>query len=993
MALADQGLENTLSMAKRLNADGFALYHHFQRTGDLRDITESTEVLRKSLELTPEGHADMPIRLDDLGHALYLRFHHTGDVNNLTEGISTQRKAVEVTPDGDIEMPVRFSNLGASLESLFERTGALQHLNEAILNQRNAVELTPKDHRDAPTFLSNLGEFLQSLFKRTGDLQDLTEAISIHRKAVELTPDDDPDMSIWLNGLGSSMESLYERTGDLHDLIEATSIRRRALELTPDGHPALPTRLNNLAISLEYLHYGTGDIKHLTEAVSMQRRAVDLTPDGHAKMPIWLNSLGSFLESHFHLTGDLNDLTEAISIHRRAVKPTPHGHAQLPTRISNLGTSLQSLFELSGDLQNLTEAILMHRRAVELTPDGHAAMPSYLNSLGFSLELLFKRTGEHHTRSEAISNYKASATYPSGPPYTRLQAARNWVQILNLSSSPPPADILAAFDTTIYLITLTATLEQTLERRYTQLQDSSGLPLQAASAALALGRVDKALEWLEQGRCLVWGQLTNLRRPLDDLRHHSSDLAGRFVEVSKRLEAAGTSTGTKSRDDISPSEKTSLAEKARENLNLLREWDDLLVEVRAIPGFETFLKPLPCNTLLKNLPESGYVVVINIDECRCDAIVLVAGQDQPIHIPLPDFSLERCEEYRKDLGAQLQSYSLRDRGREIVLESEEGDGKRGIRSVHLRGKRGETVIQGILRGLWKAVVKPILQRLGVLKIDRSRTVQVPPRIWWCPAGPLSFLPLHAAGIYTATGSESVLDYAVSSYTPTVAALIDRVKKGHSIDKTMSGLFMTSQPNASGASSIPGTTKEIHSIYELAKKGGIRVEKLEGSETTAANCLDTMMSFSSVHLACHASQNNQNPLGSRFLFHNGSLDLSSILQRNLKNADLAFLSACQTSTGAQKLPDEAVHLAAGMLAAGYRRVVATMWSIGDRHAPDVAVDFYQYLLDQRDTAGKVGFDGQKSAHALQHSVEQLRLRLIDNTDQSLLAWIPYVHFGY
>ena len=23
----------------------------------------------------------------------------------------------------------------------------------------------------------------------------------------------------------------------------------------------------------------------------------------------------------------------------------------------------------------------------------------------------------------------------------------------------------------------------------------------------------------------------------------------------------------------------------------------------------------------------------------------------------------------------------------------------------------------------------------------------PPRIWWCPTGPLAFLPIHAAGIY------------------------------------------------------------------------------------------------------------------------------------------------------------------------------------------------------------------------------------------------------
>jgi CHAT domain-containing protein len=111
-------------------------------------------------------------------------------------------------------------------------------------------------------------------------------------------------------------------------------------------------------------------------------------------------------------------------------------------------------------------------------------------------------------------------------------------------------------------------------------------------------------------------------------------------------------------------------------------------------------------------------------------------------------------------------------------------------------------------------------------------------------------------------------------------------------------------------------------------------------------------------------------------------------QNLKNADLAFLSACQTSTGEERLSEEAVHLAAGMLAAGYQRVVATMWAIKDSHAPEVARDFYDYLLaHQHDN----GFDGSQSAFALHHAVQKLRQRL-DNSSALLLAWIPYVHFG-
>ncbi|KAF5340072.1 hypothetical protein D9611_012349 [Ephemerocybe angulata] len=439
---------------------------------------------------------------------------------------------------------------------------------------------------------------------------------------------------------------------------------------------------------------------------------------------------------------------------------------------------------------------------------------------------------------------------------------------------------------------------------------------------------------------------------------------------------------------MSMSEKVSLEDHARDHVRSAREWDDLLVKIRATPGFERFLEPSPWHTLLPYLPEAGHAIIINVDARRCDAIVLSAGRSTPHHIPLTNFSLSKCNQYRQDLANQLQAHDYRERGLTVAMAPERGDEERGIRKVIFR----ETSVQDILQGLWTDLVKPVLQALEIEKTAPPST-EVAPRIWWCPTGPLSFLPIHAAGIYANEGTECLLDYAVSSYTPTIAALTDRVRNARPIEKATSGLFMTCQPNAPSASHIPGTTKEVQFIENLMTKEGLRSERLEGSAITPAICLDSMERFNSIHLACHAYQDATNPLESRFLFHKGSLDLFTILQRNLKDADLAFLSACQTGTGSEKLPDEAVHLAAGMLAAGYRRVVATMWAIRDEHAPHVATDFYQYLLDRRDPGDGSGFDGTHSARALHHATQQLRIRLGNNSDESLLAWIPYVHFGY
>lgn len=82
----------------------------------------------------------------------------------------------------------------------------------------------------------------------------------------------------------------------------------------------------------------------------------------------------------------------------------------------------------------------------------------------------------------------------------------------------------------------------------------------------------------------------------------------------------------------------------------------------------------------------------------------------------------------------------------------------------------------------------------------------------------------------------------------------------------------------------------------------------------------------------------------------------------------------------------------MLAAGYRRVVATMWSISDSAAQEVAINFYEYLWSKRGEVRSAAFDGSLAAYALHDAIQRLMGRL-DNSERSLLTWVPFVHFGY
>ena len=71
----------------------------------------------------------------------------------------------------------------------------------------------------------------------------------------------------------------------------------------------------------------------------------------------------------------------------------------------------------------------------------------------------------------------------------------------------------------------------------------------------------------------------------------------------------------------------------------------------------------------------------------------------------------------------------------------------------------------------------------------------------------------------------------------------------------------------------------------------------------------------------------------------------------------------------------------MMLAGYRNVIATMWSIFDEDGPQVAETVYAELL--RD--GKA--DHNRAAYALHRAIQQLRL-----SGAPLMAWIPFIHMG-
>ena len=187
------------------------------------------------------------------------------------------------------------------------------------------------------------------------------------------------------------------------------------------------------------------------------------------------------------------------------------------------------------------------------------------------------------------------------------------------------------------------------------------------------------------------------------------------------------------------------------------------------------------------------------------------------------------------------------------------------------------------------------------------------------------------------------------------------------------LLAVPQPSTDGAVHLTSVRGEIDIVRNLASSSPfVGFQEADG---TVEDVLSKMTETDWVHFACHGTQDRTNPFDSGFLLaHGRRLKLTDIARVSRPHGGLAFLSACHTATGDEQLSEEAIHIAAGMLLAGYRGVIATMWSIMDNDAPRVTEQVYKSLLGD----GKVP-DSRHAAEALHQAIEQL-------------SWVPFIHVG-
>lgn len=847
-----------------------------------------------------------------LSLVLYRRYERVRQITVLREAIALLRHAVRSTALDDPGYSRRAASLGTWLLVLHEQTRHPADLDEALEILRPALADKPD-----PTLFSAWGSALHGLFSLDGDLDALDAAVRAHREALRDLPAADPRYGPLALRLAAALLRHYGRTrqlASLDDAIEKLQAAQAAATRHAERTPALVTALaNNLSVAFTARYDRTKDESDLDAAISAGQRAVSAAEETADR-------------ASAHATLGMALLARYV----RYASPGPANFLTDPTVIEEI-------------LDDYLEDALEHlRTAAALSPaDGPQYATAFAN-LGIALLRARAAGAPADVLGEASDAFGKAADSQSAAPPVRTRASLAAGRLAaDRGDWHAAADRLAAAIDLLEEAVPRALRREDREYQVSQVRD---LGCDAAACAWRGGDTERAVALFESGRGVLLAQEMGTPAELARLSAHDSKLADSFGELWLEAERAGWGDLVSDADDWT--EQTA----AEQRRALLRRWEDLLSQIRDLPSFEDFPRP-PRQAMLLTSGNEGAVALINVSKYGSAAFLIHDGG--VTGIGLPDLTPATVRAMVTELLAatDFKDTAFKDTAFKDTAFKDTAD-----------PKQSQQRLDRLLGWLWDAVTGPVLDHLG---LTARLGPEAGPRIWWCPSGLLSFLPLHAAGYHTTrsdTCPKTVIDRVISSYIPTIRML----EHARRAPARTAGSTMIVAAGNTGTGGLAATGATV----------------LSGAAATPGAVLSALRRHGRVHFACHAASNLSDPSTGYLELHDQQhLAVADVAALHLADAEFAFLAACATYQGGTTLADEAIHLGGAFQLAGYRHVVATLWPIQDSPA---AARITQAV--HQSIAGPAGVAA--TAASLHQATRQHR----DRAPHAPSLWAPYVHSG-
>jgi tetratricopeptide (TPR) repeat protein len=920
----------------RLAELGAVLAVQFRVTGNTAALDEAVRVYEAAVRKFDPQDPALPGLLSNAGTCLDELAMRDGSIPVLERAVRVQRDALDAVGPSDPLQPMISANLGVTLLHLHQETGARGTLEESINLHRAAAAKTPETHVDYQPRRTNLAVALQTLHEETGDPDALDEAIEIFQEAADRTPREHANWFKYQHDLTSALMRLAQRNGDLSAIDEAIQTWQEVVDGTPDAHPAKPGRLSALATTRSMrFQSDPGNLFPLDAGIENLRDALRLSPPGHAERAMLLTNLGALLLSRYEHTGERDALDEAVRVSRDATTAAPPEHADHGRHLSNLGVTLVHQARTSDKLSDSRRAIDVIRQALEAVGPGDPGRADTLIAMGAACARAFE-LGDSDALAPGLAAFREAASMEIASPGARIRAGRDGGRLAAASSAFDEA--LSAFASAVRLMEEAAWGGMRRADQQRLLRELSGLPMDAAAMAIEAARPEEAIQLLEQGRGVLLARRLEAPGLHAQLKALVPGTAEELAAVQVALDDAELDSG--------PAEpgRDAAARRGR----LARQRSVILDRLRADPGLKDLVGPPRLDELLA-AGSRGPVVIVNVSEYRCDALIVSA--DQVHAVPLPRLT-------RQAVAEQVQT----------LLEAADAM------------KTGE--VDNVLEWAWDCIVEPLFAELGLTEPPPAGQES---HLWWCATGLAAFLPLHAAGPRgnSARARYCALDLVVSSYTPSLRTLIQLRQRGPAQDAGHPGPLIVAMPKTPGLQDLESTTEEAEDIARRCPAHKL----LTGPSATREAVAQAMPDHRWAHYACHGSQDLRDPFRGALHLHDGPLSITQITSLYLPNPVLAYVSACDTSRGGTSIPDEGITLASALQIAGYQHVIATLWQIIGFTATEVAKHLYDQVVTVHE--GTTGIESGAVAAALRTAVISLREK---SPEMPAMFWAPYIHTG-
>jgi CHAT domain-containing protein len=230
--------------------------------------------------------------------------------------------------------------------------------------------------------------------------------------------------------------------------------------------------------------------------------------------------------------------------------------------------------------------------------------------------------------------------------------------------------------------------------------------------------------------------------------------------------------------------------------------------------------------------------------------------------------------------------------------------------------------QGHLEELYRCVMGP-LRRL----LEGKRHLVI------VPYGGLHALPFHALF----DGNAFLIDNFTISYAPS-ASIYALCARDSGVNDGSSLVLGVEDPG------MPYVRQEVVAVAGVLPSAEI----LWGAEATADALQEKGRHSKIIHIAAHGSFRQDNPMFSAVKLADSHLSLYDLYHMDLP-AELLTLSGCVTGLSVMNEAEEPLGLARGLLFAGARSLLLSLWDVDDQSTADLMASFYSRLGEHRDRA--------------------------------------------